>query len=299
MSHSHHHEAPNYNKAFAIGILLNLSFVLVEAGYGIIAESLALLADAGHNLSDVLSLFLGWGASLLSKKSATEKRTFGFRKITIMASFTSGVLLLLTIGGIGWEAISRFYHPQPVNSFIIIVVAAIGTVINTLSALLFRSGQSKDLNIKAAFLHLVADAVISLGVVIGGLVIMKTGWILIDPAISLVVSLIILVGTWDLLRSSFRLAIDAVPDHIDMAQIKEYLQNLDSVVQLHDLHVWALSTTETALSVHLVITDNLIKNDFLQKIQKHLHDNFEIEHATIQLETELDAPMHHHDPSCT
>ncbi len=299
MPHNHHHEVKNYNKAFAIGILLNLTFVAIETGYGIIADSLALLADAGHNLSDVLSLVLGWGASLLSKKSATDKRTFGFRKITIMASLTSAILLLVTLGGIAWEAVSRFNTPKPVDSLIIIVVAAIGVVINSLTAMLFISGQKQDLNIKGAFLHMVADALISLAVVIAGLVIMQTGWVLIDPIISIVVVLIILIGTWGLLRSSFRLAIDAVPEDIDIFQIKQYFNGLDTVVQLHDLHVWALSTTETALSVHLVVTDNLIKNDFLQTIQKHLHDNFHIEHATIQLETEADDPMHHHDPKCT
>jgi cobalt-zinc-cadmium efflux system protein len=296
--HSHNHGVKNYNKAFAIGILLNLVFVGVEVAYGLSSASLALLADAGHNLSDVLSLILAWGASLLSKKTASEKRTYGYRKITIIASNISAILLLMTLGGIVWEAVGRFNEPKAVDSLVIIIVAGIGVLINSITAWLFVQGQQQDLNIKGAFLHMVADALISLGVVISGVVIMKTGLMIIDPAISIFVAIIILFGTLGLLKDSFNLAIDAVPEKIDIPQIKTYFSSLSSVIQIHDLHVWALSTTETALSVHLVVTDELISNDFLQQIQSYLHDHCHIEHATIQLETHDDKTMFH-DPKCS
>jgi len=296
--HSHNHGVKNYNKAFAIGILLNLVFVGVEVAYGLSSASLALLADAGHNLSDVLSLILAWGASLLSKKTASEKRTYGYRKITIIASNISAILLLMTLGGIVWEAVGRFNDPKAVDSLVIIIVAGIGVLINSITAWLFVQGQQQDLNIKGAFLHMVADALISLGVVISGLVIMKTGLMIIDPAISIFVAIIILFGTLGLLKDSFNLAIDAVPEKIDIPEIKTYFSNLSSVTQIHDLHVWALSTTETALSIHLVVTDERISNNFLQQIQSDLHEHYHIEHATIQLEKDSEN-MLSHDPNCS
>ncbi|MDO9213975.1 MAG: cation diffusion facilitator family transporter [Methylococcales bacterium] len=280
----HHHQVSNYNFAFAIGILLNTIFVVIETGYGIMAGSLALIADAGHNLSDVLGLLLAWGASLLATKSATEKRTYGFRKVTIMASLISSVFLLVALGGIAWEAINRFANPSPVEGMTVIVVAAIGVVINTATALLFMSGQKHDLNIRAAFLHMIADAGVSLGVVIAGAIIMFKGWLLIDPAISIFIVAIILIGTWSLLRDSMNLALDSVPDDIDIAGIKKYLTNLDNVSQIHDLHIWALSTTEVALSVHLNMVDDSLSKNFLPEIQQQLHDCFNIEHSTIQVE---------------
>lgn len=294
---SHNHKVENYNRVFAIGIILNTIFVVVEASYGIVSGSLALLADAGHNLSDVLSLLIAWGATFLAKKAVTTNRTYGFRKVTIMASTISAILLLVALGGITWEAIGRFSNPQPIESSTLIIVAAIGVVINTITALLFMSGQKHDLNIKAAFLHMAADAAISLGVVIAGLLIMQTNWFIIDPIISIIIVIIILIGTWSLLRDSVNLLIDAVPDGIDITAIKEYLSSLKSVNEIHDLHIWALSTTETALTVHLVVTENLIRNDFLEQIQKHLHDHFDIEHATIQIEKHADFNMGY-DPKC-
>jgi cobalt-zinc-cadmium efflux system protein len=294
---SHNHKVENYNQIFAIGIILNIIFVVVEATYGILSGSLALLADAGHNLSDVLSLLIAWGATFLAKKAVTTNRTYGFRKVTIMASTISAILLLVALGGIIWEAIGRFSNPQPVESSTLIIVAAIGVVINTITALLFVSGHKHDLNIKGAFLHMAADAAISLGVVIAGLLIMQTNWLIIDPIISIIIVIIILIGTWSLLRDSVNLLIDAVPDGIDITAIKEYLSNLKSVNEIHDLHIWALSTTETALTVHLVVTENLIRNDFLEQIQKHLHDHFDIEHATIQIEKLADFNMGY-DPKC-
>ncbi|EIF51684.1 cation diffusion facilitator family transporter [Sulfurovum sp. AR] len=288
-NHSHHHHLiNNYNRSFAIGIAFNVIFVIIEVGYGLLADSLALIADAGHNFSDVLSLMLAWGASYLSTKHPTHKRTYGLRKVTIMASLVSAVLLLVALGGIAWESIERLSSPEPVNGMIIIVVAAIGVVINTATALLFVKGQKHDLNIRAAYLHMAADAAISLGVVVAGIAIMITGWLWLDPVISLFIVLFILIGTWSLLKDSIDLSIDAVPQGIDVQHIKNYLTGLKNVTEIHDLHIWALSTTETALTVHLVTTHELIDNCFLEKIQEHLHHHFDISHATIQIENEAD-----------
>lgn len=290
MSHDHNHQISNYNRAFAIAVVLNLIFVAIEAGYGVAAGSLALIADAGHNLSDVLSLLLAWGAGLLATKPATEKRTYGFRKVTIMASLASSILLLVALGGITLEAIGRFFDPKPVDGMTVIVVAAIGVVINTITALLFVSGQKHDLNIRGAFLHMAADAGVSFGVVVAGIIIMVTGWLLIDPLISLLIVAVILVGTWSLLRDSMNLAIDAVPKGIDIAEIKRYLTSVENVCQIHDLHVWSMSTTEVALSVHLIIVDDSLNNNVLPKLQQQLHDRFSIEHSTIQVERKDDGP---------
>lgn len=290
MSHDHNHQISNYNRAFAIGVMLNVIFVAIEAGYGVAAGSLALIADAGHNLSDVLSLLLAWGAGLLATKPATEKRTYGFRKVTIMASLASAILLLVALGGITWEAIGRFFDPKPVEGMTVIVVASIGVVINTITALLFVSGQKHDLNIRGAFLHMAADAGVSFGVVVAGIIIMVTGWLLIDPLISLLIVAVILVGTGSLLRDSMNLAIDSVPEGIDIGGIKRYLTGLENVSQIHDLHVWPMSTTEVALSVHLIIVDDSLNNDFLPKLQQQLHDRFSIEHSTIQVERQGDDP---------
>ena len=290
MSHDHNHQISNYNRAFAIGVMLNVIFVAIEAGYGVAAGSLALIADAGHNLTDVLSLLLAWGAALLATKPATEKRTYGFRKVTIMASLASAILLLVALGGITWEAIGRFFDPKPVEGMTVIVVAAIGVVINTITALLFVSGQKHDLNIRGAFLHMAADAGVSFGVVVAGIIMMVTGWLLIDPLISLLIVAVILVGTWSLLRDSMNLAIDSVPKGIDIAGIKRYLTSLENVSQIHDLHVWPMSTTEVALSVHLIIVDDSLNNDFLPKLQQQLHDRFSIGHSTIQVERQNDGP---------
>ncbi len=287
--HSHHHEINNYNRSFAIGITLNMIFVIIELFYGMYADSLALIADAGHNFSDVLSLMLAWGASYLATKHPTSKRTYGLRKVTIMASLFSAILLLVALGAIAWDSIERLSDPQAVNGTVIIIVAAIGVVINTATALLFVKGQKHDLNIRAAYLHMAADAVISLGVVIAGIAILLTGWLWLDPVISLSIVVVILLGTWGLLRDSIDLSIDAVPQGIDVGEIKEYLLNLSNISDLHDLHIWALSTTENALTVHLVTTDALIYNHIIQEIQEHLHHHFNISHATIQMEKEESA----------
>lgn len=288
MSHNHSHDIDNYNFSFAIGVLLNIVFVIIEAGYGIFANSLALLADAGHNLSDVVSLLLAWGASVLATESATEKRTYGFKKATIMASLFSAILLLIALGGITWEAIGRFQNSHSVEGITVIVVGVIGVIINTLTALLFFKGQKHDLNIRAAFLHMAADAGVSLGVVIAGIFIIVKGWLWIDPVVSLIIVAIILVGTWGLLRDSINYAIDAVPQSINISKIKKYLMSFDHVNRIHDLHVWPLSSTEVALTVHLVIDEDLLNNDFLWNLQQHLHNHFGIEHSTIQIETSID-----------
>ena len=285
MDQNHSHEINNYNRSFTSGIALNIIFVAIEAGYGIFADSLALIADAGHNLSDVVGLLLAWGASMLATKTATEKRTYGFRKATIIASLASAIILLVAIGGIAWEAIGRFTNPKPVEGMTVLIVAAIGVVINTLTALLFVKGQKHDLNIRGAFLHMSADAGVSLGVVVAGILIMIKGWLWIDPVVSLAVVAIIFIGTWGLLRDSFNYAIDAVPRNIDIAGIKKYIMNYERVNHIHDLHVWPLSTTAVALTVHIVVTNDSLDNSFLRELQQHLHDNFGIEHATIQLET--------------
>ncbi|MCK9275291.1 MAG: cation diffusion facilitator family transporter [Syntrophales bacterium] len=284
ISNHHTHQRRNYNRAFGIGIVLNVIFVVIEAAYGIAADSMALVADAGHNLSDVLSLLLAWGAGVLASKSATEQRTYGFRKLTIMAPIANAILLLLALGGIAWESIGRLAAPQEVHALTVIVVAAIGVVINTLTALLFASGQKEDLNIKGAFLHMAADAGVSFGVVVSGIIIMFTGWLLIDPLVSLFIAAVILAGTWSLLKDSMNLAIDSVPKSIDISGIRSYLTGLDPVCQIHDLHVWAMSTTEVAMSVHLIVIEKDMAADFLPVLQRQLHDRFGIEHATIQIE---------------
>ena len=295
MSHDH---AQNFNRAFVVGITLNLVFVVIESGYGIVAGSLALIADAGHNMSDVFSLLLAWSAASLAGRDATEKRTYGFRKVTIMASLASAILLLVALGGITCESIKRFSNPQAVEGMTVIIVAAIGVVINTITALMFMSGQKHDLNIRGAFLHMAADAAVSLGVVVSGGIIMATGWLFIDPLISLTIVLVILVGTWSLLRDSFNLAIDAVPAHIDMPGIRDYLSGLENVSEIHDLHVWPLSTKEVALTVHLNVASNSLPRGFLSEIQKHLHDRFDIGHSTIQVETQNDQPCVMHSSGC-
>ena len=284
-THSHDHlEINKTNRSFAIGIALNVIFVIIEAGYGLAADSLALIADAGHNLSDVMSLMLAWGASYLATKHPTRKRTYGLRKVTIMASLVSSVLLLVALGGIAWESIERLFSPKPVDGVIIIIVAAIGVVINTATALLFVKGQKHDLNLRAAYLHMAADAAISFGVVVAGVAIMITGWVWLDPVISLFIVIVILISTWNLLRDSIDLSIDAVPQEINVIDVQNYLKNLKNVSEIHDLHVWALSTTETALTVHLVTSNECIDNRFLQEIEAHLHHHFNIAHTTIQLE---------------
>jgi cobalt-zinc-cadmium efflux system protein len=282
--HQHHHPIPNWNRAFALGVSLNLIFVAVEAGFGFAAESLALLTDAAHNLGDVLGLLLAWGANTLASRQPSLRHTYGFSRTTIYAGLISGLLLMAAVGGIAWEALGRFMEPAAPAGLLIMGVAAVGVVINTLTALLFLSGKDRDLNIRGAFLHMAADAAVSLGVVLSGAVIFWLGWAWVDPAVSLLIAIMILLSSWGLLRDSAALAVDAVPRHIDPTQVRAYLQALPGVTDLHDLHIWAMSTTETAMTAHLVM-DTLPDTDrFLNDVARELAERFEIQHATIQLE---------------
>ena len=289
MSAHHHHEhshAPqNYNRAFIIGIILNGGFVAIEATYGIFANSLALLADAGHNLSDVLGLVLAWGASILSRRPPTSNHTYGLRRSSILAALFNAIFLLLVTGGIAWEAVQRFRAPSSVEGSLIIGVAAVGIAINTATALLFVSGRKNDLNIRGAFLHMAADALVSLGVVLAGIAILTTGWLWFDPVVSLIIVTVIVIGTWQLLLESVNLALDGVPTGIELVAVRTYLEQVSEVSEVHELHIWAISTTETALTVHLVMPRGCPNDGFLTQLCSELHDLFAIDHATIQVET--------------
>lgn len=283
--HGHQHGPADYSRAFAIGTALNLGFVLIEAIYGITAHSVALLADAGHNLSDVLSLVLAWGASILTRRQPSHRYTYGLRRSSILVALLNAIVLLVAMGGITWEAIQRFYDPGPVAGGTVIGVATVGIAINTLTALMFLSGRKRDLNIRGAFLHMAADAVVSLGVVLAGIAIVTTGWLWFDPVVSLVIVAVVVVGTWQLLQDSVNLALDGVPEGIEPLAVRTYLAELPNVAQVHDLHIWAMSTTETALTAHLVIPAGYPGDAFLARTCKELHDKFGIEHTTLQVET--------------
>lgn len=279
--HGHRH---NYDRAFIVSVTLNTGFVIAEVVYGLIANSLALLADAGHNLSDVLGLLLAWGASVLVRRHPTPRRTFGFRRSSILAALLNATFLLVACGGIGLEAIQRFRNPSPVEAGTVIWVAALGIAVNTISALMFVAGRKEDLNIRGAFLHLAADAVISLGVVLTGIAITLTGWQWLDPTVSLGITIVIVFGTWQLFRESFNLVLDAVPEGIEPLAVRTYLAERPGVAQVHDLHIWAMSTTEVALTAHLVTPSGHPGDAFLAQVCQELHHHFGIEHATIQIE---------------
>lgn len=283
-SHTHEHAPTNFGKAFAIGVTLNISYVVVGVIFGNLAHSLALVADAWHNLGDVLGLLLAWGASVLARRNPTMRRTYGFRRTSILAALVNAVVLLIAVGGIAWEAVQRIANPTPVADLTVMVVAAIGILVNGLTAWLFMSGQKEDLNIRGAFMHMASDAVLSLGVVIAATVIRFTGWSWLDPAMSLVLVAVITVGTWGLLREATNLALDGVPDGVDAHKVESYLATLPGVNNVHDLHIWGMSTTETALTVHLVKSEARIDDAFLSRVCSTLHDDFGIEHATLQLE---------------
>jgi cobalt-zinc-cadmium efflux system protein len=284
MSGGHDHAPKNYDRAFGIGIGLNLIYVAVEATYGYLANSLALIADAGHNLSDVLGLVLAWGASWLARRPLTARRSYGLRRSSVLASLLNAALLLFAIGAIAIEAVQRFGDPAPIAGRTVIVVALIGIVINTGTALLFFSGRKGDLNIRGAFLHMAADAAVSAGVVLAGIVILVTDWTWLDPAISLVIVGVIFLSTWGLLRDSVNMALDATPEQIDPSAVRECLLGLPGVASLHDLHIWNLSTTEIALTVHLVMPGVADHDWLIARASQELHDRFGIEHATLQIE---------------
>lgn len=291
-SHSHHHSHDhgpvNYNRAFAIGVSLNLIFVAVEAGFGVFAGSLALLADAGHNLSDVLGLLLAWGASYLAQRASTHTRTFGLKKSTILAALLNALILLFAIGGIAWEAVRRFNEPVAVSGPTVIAVAFIGILINTATMLLFMADRERDLNIRGAFLHMAADAAVSLGVVVAGVIILYTGASWVDPVVSLLIALVILIGTWSLLKDSVNLAVDAVPKGIDSTAVAEALKRMDGIEGVHDLHIWGMSTTETALTAHLVKPEAEGDEGLIRRATELLHHDFGIDHVTLQLERGTD-----------
>jgi cobalt-zinc-cadmium efflux system protein len=286
MAHDHTHpeNALNHNKAFALGVALNLGYIIVEVIAGVAIHSLALVADAGHNASDVLSLLLAWGASYLTQLAPTRRRTYGLRSSSILASLANAIILLVAIGAIGWEAIRRFAEPVSVPGNIVMLVAAIGVLVNGATALLFVKGRERDLNVRGAFLHMAADAGVSAGVIIAGFAINLTGAQWIDPMVSLLIVVVIAIGTWGLLRDSINLSLAAVPSGIDPVKVEQYLCALPGVTQVHDLHIWAMSTTETALTAHLVKPDAAIDDELLACICQELHRRFGIGHATIQLE---------------
>ncbi|MGZ4977348.1 MAG: cation diffusion facilitator family transporter [Methylobacter sp.] len=283
-SHHHHSSPNNQGRAFAFAIVLNTAFVLTEFTYGFIANSTALMADAGHNLSDVLGLLLAWGAALLSRRTPSERYTYGLRSTSIMAALTNAMLLLMACGAIAWEAVHRFSQPPLVAGLTVTLVAGIGIVINGLSAWLFAKGSKNDLNIRGAYLHMAADAAVSLGVALAGVAMTYTGWFWLDPVISLVVVTIIVIGTWGLLRDSIQLALIAVPAHIDVSALETYLRQCPGVSEIHDLHIWGMSTTESALTVHLVMPDGYPGDAFMDAIVQTLNDRFAIHHCTLQVE---------------
>jgi cobalt-zinc-cadmium efflux system protein len=281
----HHHHGPTaYGRAFVLGIGLNFAFVVVEVTYGVIAHSMALLADAGHNVGDVLGLGLSWGALVLAKLKPSKRRTFGFRRSTIVASAANAMVLLFVTGGLAWESVRRLLSPRQTEARTMISVALVGVVINTVAALLFMKDGKKDLNLGSAFFHLASDAVLALGVAVAGGVIMWTGWHWLDPTVSLAIGIAILFGTWSLMKKSLNLILDAVPEGIDPEKVKTFLGGLPGVVEVHDLHIWAMSTTETALTAHLVMPAHSREPTFLSNACKELHDQFHIEHATLQVD---------------
>jgi len=284
MTHQHQPAPSTFGRAFALGVILNTAFVVIEVTFGLLAHSLALVADAGHNFGDVLGLGLAWGALLLAQRPPTARRTYGWHRGSILAALANAGLLLLATGAIAWEAIRRLLTPEAVAGTTVIWVAAVGVGINAVTALGFLAGRQQDLNLRAAFAHLAADAALALGVVIAGVLILVTGWAWLDPAVSLVIVVAIVAGTWGLLRDSLNLALDAVPPDIDIQAIERYLAAVPAVSDVHDLHVWGMSTTEAALTAHLVMPERPADDAQLAQLCHALHERFGIEHATLQVE---------------
>jgi cobalt-zinc-cadmium efflux system protein len=282
--HGHVHAPKDFGPMFAIATALNVGLVAIQVFYGIAAHSVALLADAGHNFGDALGLVIAWAAHILARAQPTSRYTYGFRSASILAALLNSVILLVATGAIAWEAIQRFFEPGEVAGLTVMIVAAIGIVINGMSAWLLMAGQKDDLNIRGAFLHMIGDAAVSFGVVIAGGIIIFTGWNWLDPTVSIVISAVIVWGTWGLLREAVNHSLDAVPSEIDPKEVAKYLSGLPGVDAIHDLHVWAMSTTETALTCHLVMPKGHPGDEFLQKLYDQLHDKFEIAHPTLQIE---------------
>lgn len=272
------------NRAFKLGIFLNVAFVLLEGAFGIATNSLSLLADAGHNLSDVLGLVVSWVAILLSKRASDDHRTYGYKRTSILAALFNAIFLLIALGAIVLEAVQRLANPQPVAENSVIIVAAFGIVINGVTALLFMKGQKRDLNVKGAFLHMAADAIVSVGVVLAAIIVKFTGWYWLDPIVSLIIAVVILVGTWSLLRDAVALSIDEVPRSVDLQEVKSFILAQASVIEVHDLHIWPLSTTENALTAHISRNTLDNYNQFIQQLDRQLTTQFDLHHVTIQIE---------------
>jgi cobalt-zinc-cadmium efflux system protein len=286
-SHDHHTHAPaDFGRAFLIGTALNLAFVLVEAAYGFMAHSMALIADAGHNLSDVLGLVAAWGAASLVKRAPSRRFTYGLRKSSVLAALFNAVVLLVAVGAIALEAVRRFSDPESVATGTVMAVAGVGIVINGFTAWMFASGRKGDLNIRGAYLHMAADAGLSAGVVVTGLIMARTGWLWLDPAVSLAIVAVILFGTWGLLRDSVAMALDAVPEGIELGEVAASLGELPGVARVHDLHIWPISTTEAALTCHLFIPRGQPGDNFLHYAAAMLRERFDIKHTTIQIEVD-------------
>lgn len=288
--HSHHHAPQSFNMAFALAVFLNLAFTLIEAVYAIMANSMSLLADAGHNFGDVLGLVLAWVASWLMTKAATERYSYGYKRMSIIAAIANALILVGTSAIIAYESILKLINPQPVNEMVVIIIAAIGILINGSTAMMFIRGSKDDLNIKGAFLHLAADAIISLGVVIAGTIILYTGWMPLDPIVGLLIVVTILVGTWGLLRDSINLIMDAVPHGLETKRVEAYLMQLPGVTAVHDLHIWGLSTKEIAMTAHLLAPDHSFSNKVYEKINDELKAKFNIDHITLQVEQDAEHP---------
>jgi cobalt-zinc-cadmium efflux system protein len=284
-THDHHARSARLGRAFAIGIALNVAFVAAEVICGLLANSLALVADAAHNFSDVVGLVLAWGASALAQRPPSARFTYGLRGSTILAALANAMLLLVVTGGIAWEAVLRFKNPDVLNETLMIWVALAGIFINGGTAWLFMADRKSDLNVRGAYLHMAADAGVSLGVAIAGAGIMFTGWLWLDPAVSLLIVATIFAGTWGLLRDSVKLALHAAPENVDPGEVRRYLSGLQGVAEVHDLHIWAMSTTETALTAHLVIPAGHPGDDFLAHVVDEIEHDFHIGHATLQIET--------------
>lgn len=285
--HAHSHAPANFNKAFAIGITLNMAFVAVEAFYGWKVNSLALLADAAHNLSDVAGLVLAWGGALASQLKPDARHTYGWQRGTIIAALINAILLLVAMGSLGWEAVQRLQTSETIEGETVIGVAAIGIVVNSVTAFLFMRDRKDDLNIRGAFLHMAADALVSVGVVLGGVLYLWKGWMWIDPVMSLLIAAIIVFGTWSLFHQSLHMMFDGVPLSIDLREVRACLMELPGVQEVHDLHVWSMSTSQVALTAHLVVSDETATDTarLLTKAQEELDEHFHIEHVTLQVES--------------
>jgi cobalt-zinc-cadmium efflux system protein len=282
--HSHGPAPRHFGRIFAIATVLNLALVVLQVVYGVLAHSVALLADAGHNFGDAIGLLLAWGAYAAGRLPPTKRYTYGFGSASILAALLNSVILLVATGAIAWEAVQRFFEPAEVAGVTVTVVAAAGIVVNGVSALLLATGSKGDLNIRGAFIHMVADGVVSLGVVIAGAAILLTGWQWFDPAMSLIIAAVIIWGTWGVLRDAASLSLAGVPAGLDPAQVRSYLRSLPNVKDVHDLHIWAMSTTETAMTCHLVMQEGYPGDAFRMEIAAELQRRFAIGHPTLQIE---------------